>query len=722
MEGQTARVQGLTLRRDVGTFALTDGTLSLLTPVGGATVAAVFHGHGVFTFVPPTRMEKDRLIRFEKTDSLSSSFSDLMLLFTDSTLAELQRQLKFGAGSPSGDPSGTIKATLNYLSDDKSKSVDPDLMADFLNGEQSGLFYAYINRDNGGSLMFLVRPREAESIRLWGSTSRGLYTREAEGISQFAARGYVPDSLDQSDHAREVFVKSYKIESWLPQSGGAGLGFSAAAHIEVGANISKGPWVAFELFYKLEVDSARIDGGEALPTFKGHEDDLAWIRLPAPLTPGQTVPLTLYYHGALIDRYGEFFYIDPSSAWYPTSLEGRSYATFDLTFHSPQWLQFASVGSRVDSTAANRMSTTHWVTDGPIRNASFNLGKFEAYHAQEPGSPPVTVLISEDAHRTIAGGAFHQKNMKETVGSDVSAALKFFAFVYGPVMVKEFTATEIPYSEGVAFPGMIALSAGTFQETDNKGWDQVFRAHEVAHQWWGIGVDFTTYHDQWISEGFSEFSGLWYMQTVLKDNSKYFGALDDWRTSLLMHRDQRSPIAMGYRVGNSKDELGYQDIVYYKGAWVLHMLRGLMLDLKTMNEDRFTGMMRQFYSDFQGRRASTLDFQRVVERASGIPMDWFFHQWVDGYQIPTYRVATQTSQEGGQYRVHLKVTQENVPDSFLMYVPVTVDLGDKKLARFRVKVTGHESIIDLPPLPMQPKNVKFNDLDGVLAEVKTVSW
>jgi hypothetical protein len=85
-------------------------------------------------------------------------------------------------------------------------------------------------------------------------------------------------------------------------------------------------------------------------------------------------------------------------------------------------------------------------------------------------------------------------------------------------------------------------------------------------------------------------------------------------------------------------------------------------------------------------------------------------------------VASRIDNSGGQYVVHLKVTQEDVPDTWLMYVPVAVDLGDKKVARFRVKVTGHQSNIDLPALPLQPKSVKFNDLDGVLADVKTVDW
>jgi hypothetical protein len=68
------------------------------------------------------------------------------------------------------------------------------------------------------------------------------------------------------------------------------------------------------------------------------------------------------------------------------------------------------------------------------------------------------------------------------------------------------------------------------------------------------------------------------------------------------------------------------------------------------------------------------------------------------------------------------VLQENVPDDFLMYVPVTVDLGDNRVAHVRVKVQGPKTELDLPLMPSQPKGIKFNDLDGVLAEVKSVDW
>jgi aminopeptidase N len=353
------------------------------------------------------------------------------------------------------------------------------------------------------------------------------------------------------------------------------------------------------------------------------------------------------------------------------------------------------------------------------------VGLFEGYEAQEEGAPPVTVMISEKAHRKLARVYVQQRKMRERVGADVARSLKFFQEVYGPAPVRRFYATEIPDFHGEAFPGMVHLSWATFQNTSDNGDDEVFRAHEVAHQWWGIGVDFASYHDQWLSEGFSTFSGLWYLQTTRGSNEHYFDLLRRWKSSILLRGSEPGPISLGYRVFATKDDdvNDYQTVIYQKGAWVVHMLRILTLDMKTMGEDRFKGIMRDFYRSHEGRRASTEDFRKVVERHLRMDMGWFFDQFVHGSQIPTYRVAHRTEAgSDGQYRVRLRVRQEGVPESFQMYVPVTLDLGKKQVARFRVKVAGPLTEIELPPVPAEPKKVTFNDLEGVLAEVKTVEW
>jgi len=69
----------------------------------------------------------------------------------------------------------------------------------------------------------------------------------------------------------------------------------------------------------------------------------------------------------------------------------------------------------------------------------------------------------------------------------------------------------------------------------------------------------------------------------------------------------------------------------------------------------------------------------------------------------------------------LQVAQANVPEDF-QYVPVTLNLGNDRVARLRVKVRGPRSKIDLPLMPAEPKALKFNDPDGVLAEVKMIDW
>ena len=718
---RVAQVSGLVLQRDVAQFTLQNGSFYLLTPIAGRTMGAVFLGTGRMAFSPSSRIEQERLARFQKTKSLDIPFTSLVLLFGDSTLAELESKLTFGPGQPPADVRQRFKSSLDNLVDDDSKSLDPDLMSTFLNGESNGLFYAEVGQSSGGPLMLMINPHEVEGVTLSHRTRRYGWTRESETICRFAPLGKARGSAVMGERIDQATIREYAIETWLTQSGGGDLNFVANAKLEITTNSPIGPWVAFSLYPMLKVDSARWESGEPATVFKGNEGNLLWVKLDRHLQPDEVRTLNLTYRGDLIDRYDDFFFIKSSAEWYPRALEGRSLATFDLTFHSPKGKLLASVGDQTASTTAGQVTTSRWVTAGPIRNASFNLGFFKDYQIQEQGIPPVTVLISEDAHRRLGG--LQQKNMKETVGADVAKSIRFFQHVYGPIPVKRLFATEIPYFHGEAFPGLVHLSWWTFQQTDQEGEDEVFRAHEVAHQWWGIGVDFDSYHDQWLSEGLADFSGLWYLQTVRKDNAKYFGVLHRWRYRILEHDDEPGPISLGYRTTSSKDSTGYDVAVYKKGAWVMHMLRIMMLDLKTMNEDRFTETMRDFYRTYQGKRASTDDFRRVAEQHIGTDLGWFFDQWVYGTDIPTYRVAYRSEPaDGGQYRVKLRVRQENVGDDFQMYVPVTLDLGDDRIARVRVKVRGRQSEIELPLMPAKPKSIRFNDLDGVLAEVKMEDW
>jgi len=729
---KVANVGNLTIKRDVAQFTLEDGKLYLLTPVRQRTVAALYLGTGRFNFTPPTAIEKEQLHRFYETQTLEKKFNVLFLIFADSTLAELQRHLTFAGAEVGSEVKGRIKNGLEYPSDKDGKYFDTHIMKMLLEDKPRGLFYAHFGANDGDPLFFRIDPDEAEEVRLLRRAETSHMYKAPEVVCQFHQQQDYASGKDLKREQKDLLeITHYTIESKLS---GSELNFSAMAELNFRVLEPEQRWLAFDLFYDLEVDSAFWDNGGKVAFFKKKKNGKLWVACNPTLSVDEIRRLKLFYHGELIQRIDDWFYIQGPANWYP-AYGMRKMATFDLTFHTPEQFTFVSVGENQLTRAEGKTITTRWITPEPIRLAAFNIGFFKKYEINDARIPPVTVLMSEAGHREIGQALIQQgvlsgKNMEKQVGADVANSLAFFQETFGKIPAKQIYATETPYPHGLAFPGMIHLAWSTFQRTDGDGGDEIFRAHEVAHQWWGIGVDFQTYHDQWLSEGLSTFSGLWYMQKALQDNKKYFGRLKDWRDEIFSNRkflfgsgQEAGPIGLGYRTSSTKTAGDYNLIIYKKGAWVLHMLRNMLLDLKTMKEDIFTNLLRDFYTTYLGQKTSTEDFQKIVEKHARQDMGWFFRQWIYGTEIPTYQFSYKAEKnESGKYVVQCKIVQQNVPDDFQMLVPLYIDCGNQRFARIRVLVKGPLTKIDLPPLSEKPEKILFNDLESVLCQVKYEKW
>ncbi len=722
--GQSAAADHLVLRRDAGELVLEQGTVYLLAPMGGRPVAAVFRGRGRFTFTPPTPAERDQLRRTLGSATLDDTISEAVLLFADSTPAQL-RGLAFAPGPLPGDVADHVGDLLSSLKGDKEGAFNGEILGPLLSGETNGLFVARVQRAHGDPVLFRITPDLDEAVQLHRPVGKIRWGADWALVAEFPLAVPPPGSADTWRYRHRLGVPAYRLDVRLTPTGGGDLDFVASAVLTLAAAEPLGPWLRFGLHPKLVVDSARWEGGQtAAVTFKAKDDDDLWVRAPRRLQAGDSLTLTLFYRGNLIDRYQDWFYIDPGADWWPTNRQGRDLAMFDVTYHSPSWYPLASVGDRTDSSAEGKVMTTRWVTRLPTPFATFNLGLFENYHVQHPDAPPLDVLLSEDAHRLLRRQMLQQRNMRENVAADVSNSLKWFTHLFGEAPYRHFYVTEIPYYEGVSFPGLIDLSWATFQFTSIDGFDEFFRAHEVAHQWWGNGVRPASYRDAWLSEGLATFSALWYLQTLRKRNDEYFKFLDEYAGNIRSNRDA-GPIWLGYRNATPDTPTAYQALIYEKGAWVFHMLRIMMLDLTTRKEDRFTEMMRDYYASYRGKAGTLEDLRTVVERHAGIPMGWFFDQWVKSTAIPTYHVAwtaEPADEGGGKYRARLRVTQENVPPDFQAWVLVSVDLGQNRFANFRVGVHGGQTEYVSPLLPAPPKALTFNELHSVLADVKMERW
>ncbi len=257
--------------------------------------------------------------------------------------------------------------------------------------------------------------------------------------------------------------------------------------------------------------------------------------------------------------------------------------------------------------------------------------------------------------------------------------------------------------------------------------------HEVAHQWWGHAVGWDSYRDVWLCEGFAEFSATLVMQRTLgaRRSADYWERarkrILDKPPGSVLSNDQAGPITLGTRLDNRQTPWAYNALVYFKGAYVLQMLRALMWDTKARPPDAaFIEMMKDFMTAYSDRNASTRDFQNVVERhmtpamdlTKDGRMDWFFKQWVYGIDIPRYTAKIDVQSAGADgYHFTGSVSQEAVPADFRGFLPLYIEFDKGEFVRFAVMTFqgSQTSPIDATfKLPKKPTRVVANALHDVL--------
>jgi peptidase M1-like protein len=727
-----ADIAHVSFERDGGRFTLEEGVLRLFTPIEGRVCGLVFSGKGHFALTPPTAIERDQLRRFYGTTSLDRAFHTLVLVFADSTREQLTRGLAWHSTRGVTALSVALQESFKYMSDDKEKWLDAGVARPFLEGRRSDYFFAQID-GTGERLFFEVDPHVVEAVTLYHEPHarhvglKRVFRRDE--ICRFTRPG--ADTVADRDVHLAVDVNGYRLDCRI----GENLDFSATADLRCRAAEDRVGWMRLTLAEELIVDSVAWSDGRKARFFKGKDSPQLWISADRPLARGDSATLRVAYHGRLIQRIGDWMFVESSIGWYPQP-EGWPRAPIDVTFHAPSQYLLASVGERVRSETQGRVTVTHWSSERPIRNATFVMGVFEERPIQDAGAPPSSVLMMTGMRDSISWVNIGERSfrmggkMDKGVAEDAGHALDFFQRQFGPPSPPRIRVVEIPALGGEAFPGIVRLTWTPFMGPNAGAEDAVFRAHELAHQWWGVDVDFATYRDQWLSEGFAQYSALWYMQAGRKDNRSYFAVLDQWQDEILAQGRQRpsgaaplGPIWLGGRAATVEAPNDYQLAVYKKGAWVLHMLRNMLLDIKTMDDERFANLMRDFYARYAGKSASTEDFRRVAQRYAGEDLGWFFDQWVYRSEIPTYRFASRTERTPeGKYKVTCRVEQRDVAPGFRMPVPVRVDFEDGRFTWLRILVQSPSAEFELPLMELAPKAIVFNDLESVLCRVEPVKW
>jgi hypothetical protein len=750
LSGGAATVQNLALKRDRVEMTF-NGTFYFGAPINGRILGAVFLGNGTLRAEPPnSEFEKANVRRLLKADVVESDFQTAVLRFSDDTFDVIGK-----SASAQQAPPDAVKLAAEFeprFMKETGANVSARLALSVLHRETPGFFLAEFDKGKRKRFSAILDHQCRLTVSNFGINGgeKGLiiayrYPYGNDVWMAFYSLGdYERGSVSYSDAFDLVVTPHYAMDIDLRDPRKA---MRVRARMDFVALVDRVVAIPLSLNEDLSEDdderrkkglrvrSASMGGTPADVIQEDWEAGLT-IVLPRAVGKGEKFAVDLEYDGDFLYdsvTVNDAHYPLSNTAWYPRhGYLNRS--TFHLIFRHKKNQKVASVGSLVREEPLDGDKSgllAEYKLDIPVALITFALGPFEVHKEtfERPGGGAIPVEFY-----SISGSVRAIK--EDFILAELGNSVRYFSAMFGAYPYPVFRAAFHPFRFGQGFPTMLVIP-----DTDRASkYTYSFVAHETAHQWWGDVVAWRSYRDQWLSEGFAEYSGLLY--TGLRDKrGAQKDLLNDLRRLLVYPPGSEGgvgegrlvdvgPIILGHRLSTKKTAGAYTVLIYNKGALVLRMLHFLFTDPKTGDGKAFFDMMGDFVRRHQNGWATTESFIAVAnEHFARTPiaqrfeisnLNWFFHQYVYRTELPSYQFRYSiTKNESGGAVLQGTLEQTGVPDSWFMALPLVFRLGKDKYASTIVAVLGAKNTFSLS-LPAVPDDVQLDPDLWVLSE-KTVT-
>ena len=723
-------VRGYTLRRDTMELTFQEGTIWLAQPIGGQVTGALFQGRATVKIAIPSASDRKLFQQIAGKPAFDASLSEAVLRFDDDTDREIR-----AAGKPAADarPSGGVwddRLRVGYNSD--------TLQMSFLENRINRMTYAHFfqaqfhTEKEWWEFEHQGRERIEDGIYLeqsMGSAGKHYYKTAAvfHRPEDYDAKGNY-DLMPEADAKEPATLRNVDMQILIPNTKSIQLD----AHLAVEA-LREVRAVRFDLENNLDamhwsetgrpvkVEGVSDEAGHPLPFL--HRCHQLLVLLPEPLAKGgRTTVHANITEDTIIQLTPHSYWIYADNAWFPRLGESGGRYTFDWTVKINKPLKATGSGDLVREWEEGNLNCAEWKSTTPEILPAFVFGDFKVAQGSYKREPPGTGEIPLRLY--IISGGMTSKANPENIFYNVDQGIKMYESIYGPFPVKELDIAEItpgaPFS--ISPSGILMLttflsfdvtgSALTIEKGAGLGTvggggqgDQVL-FHELAHQYWFHQVSPLDSEDAWVAESWAEYSSG--LMTEAIDKKKFHDQLAQWRR-YANEADSFGTIATAFRSNSERDPTAYQQFVYGKGPYVVHMLR------TWMGWDKFTQYVSTIQSKYKGAAINTDTLAREASKVMGYDMFPFFDQWVRDKGIPKVHYSwSAVSDSEGKQVITIRTHQEDAANPKILMVPIALDFGKGAPTVVPKPILKADAEIQLR-VPALPKSVVIDPDETQLA-------
>jgi hypothetical protein len=724
-------VHDLTITAPDLTLQLSSGRAWVAETPAGPT-AIVLMGRGRMQFTPPDAAERSQVRIFSNHDALSTDFDAAFIRIRPEDFPSM---FPAAAMKPEAVDGPALRRATAVFDDYIGRTLQLDL-SDMSRDRwsllpQGGDLIAEVRTRRYGSLTYARSRSDAEDIAVFDRRRRrniAVYA-SAEKLAQ-RGRYYSEDDLVDYD------VLAYDLDLALTPDR---LWVEGISRLKVKIRAASTPTLTLRLAEPLTVRGVFSPQFGRLLHLRVVGQNSLIVNLPGAVVQGTEFWLSVAYGGRVqpqaIDREAlsagqdmrenyvpmePHFIYSHRSYWYPQSTV-TDYAPARLRLTVPAGYDVVATGQPAGPPApppgvaeAGQKGGRVFVFDAtePVRYLACVISRFTEVEtlpvpiAGAPEGTPAAVSVTVQANPRQTGRVRNTAN-------DAADVIRFYASVIGGAPYQSFAiaATESDRPGGHSPPYFAVLNQVVLQSdlvwrndpVSFENFPMFYLAHEIAHQWWGHAVGWKNYHEQWISEGFSQYFAALYAEQQ-GDGNVLDNLLRQMRHTAIASSDQ-GPIYLGYRLGHIRgDDRAFRAVIYNKGAMVLHMLRRLVGD------GAFFSGVRAFYEQWRFRKAGTDDFRVAMEKASGRDLSTFFEYWIHGASVPDVKFTYDVDEGEARLRFEQRDAIE---------VAVTVRIAYKNGGSSDVVVTLSDRVTDVTvPLKDAVRDIVANADNAALIVVQ----